>query len=339
MDSQPQVGRLEHPVLLHRESTCNISVIIVNWNTYELLEKCLESIYNQTINVTYEVIVVDNGSTDGSCEMVQVKFPQTILIRNEKNEGFAFACNKGMRQANGHYFLLLNSDTIIVNDAISQIVQYMDENQRAGAGGCGLLNPDGSLQPACGWFPTLYSILANFNPIGKLSNLIQKEYKYFPPPFLSYQEHLQEQDVDWIVGACIIVRREAVEQAGLMDETMFFYAEEWDWCYRIKKNGWHIIYTPNPKIIHIGGGSTVVSLANRVSAILNGQQYFYQKHLGFIKASIIKLMILVGALGKGTFWSVLYILYFYSPDRRKLFLNKIKWHIYVLRWVFSLQGD
>ncbi|MBI4557217.1 MAG: glycosyltransferase family 2 protein [Candidatus Hydrogenedentes bacterium] len=319
----------DYPKLDVRESACDVSVVIVNWNTCDLLRACLQSLFAQTRRATYEVVVVDNASADGSADMVARDFPEVVLVRNARNEGFARGCNQGMQAGRGRYFLLLNSDTTIVEDAVSDLVSFMDKFEGAGAGGCALLFPDGYLQPSCGWFPSLRAGFFRMLSVRALFQRVVDKRKHFSSPFLSYAQHWKERDVDWIVGACLIVRREAAEQVGLMDETIFLFAEEWDWCYRIKKAGWRIIYTPGPKVIHLGSASWTMSDGKRVRAILASQQYFYRKHFGRTRATMFKIGTCLGSLMKSLIWVSLYLVY---PSRRPFFRQRIIWNLHTLQW-------
>lgn len=309
--------------------TCDLSICIVSWNTRDLLRECLQSIFEQTKGIDFEVIIADNASSDGSCEMLEEHFPQVTLIRNPSNVGFGAGCNQGMREAGGRYFLLLNSDTVIVGNAISELVRFMDRHGNVGAGGCMLLYPDGHIQPSCGWFPNLTGALFNGLSPWSLVSKWRHGRKHFNAPLLSYSQHSKELDVDWIVGACIMVRREVVEQVGLMDERIFLFGEEWEWCLRIKSGGWRVVYTPGPKVVHVGAGSWTMSDRKRVCAILESQHYIFRKNYGILKARTFKVVTFVNALLKAMMWSVLTKV---SPSIRSSFPHDVNWHTHSLHW-------
>jgi GT2 family glycosyltransferase len=230
----------------------DVSILIVNWNTKQLLSDCLRSVHENAGDVEYEVIVVDNASTDGSQELVKSHFPQVILIENEDNRGFAAANNQGMAIAKGRYVLLLNSDTIVLEDSIANTVAFAEAHPQAGVVGCRVLNPDRTLQPTCFMYPSLLNML--------LSSMYL--YKLFPKSRLFGRERMtwwdrnDVREVDVVTGCFMLVRRKAIEQVGVIDEQFFMYGEETDWCFRFHKSGWKVMFAPVGEIIHFGGGSS-----------------------------------------------------------------------------------
>lgn len=231
----------------------DVSIIIVNYNTKKLTLECIKSINQSNISYQYEVILVDNNSTDGTVGAVAKEFPNVNLIANSENVGFSKANNQAIKLSKGRYILLLNSDTIVKSGTIDIISRFMDENMEAGATGCRVLLPDGSLDQACHrGFPT---------PAASFYYLAGLDKKYpNNPRFNGYHlSHLnlnEIHEVDCLVGAFMMVRREAIEQVGLLDETYFMYGEDIDWCYRIKQAGWQIYYNPMTEIIHYKGASS-----------------------------------------------------------------------------------
>lgn len=228
------------------------SIIIVNFNTRQLTLDCLQSVYASSTSYSYEVIVVDNASYDGSVEAIRKAYPQIRLIANNDNTGFAVANNQGMKIAKGRYILLLNSDTVVQLDTLQTMIGFMDRHPEMGASGCKVILPDGSLDKACKrGFPTPS---ASFYYAFGISRLFPDR-----PKFNQYQlEHLSPDDeypVDCLVGAFMLVRRETIDQVGGLDETFFMYGEDIDWCYRIKEAGWGIFYYPRTYIVHYKGGS------------------------------------------------------------------------------------
>ncbi len=230
-----------------------LSIIIVNWNTKDILQMCIESVYKTTQNISFDIIVVDNGSTDGSAAMVQKKFPRVKLIRNKRNLGFAAANNQGIKKAQGLFILLLNSDTIILDNAIRKTVEFMKRKSDAGAVGCKLLNPDYSLQHSCYNFYSFFKrvVVRKFIP------------KFFIP--LKYQRNLESlitswdysevKEVDYVRGAFIMVRNEVFREVGLLDESFFMYGEEADLCLRMERAGWRVYFYPEAQIVHLKGAS------------------------------------------------------------------------------------
>jgi GT2 family glycosyltransferase len=282
------------------------------------------------------VVVVDNGSVDGSPEMVAAEFPQAVLLRNGENLGFAKGCNQGMEVGRGRYFILLNSDTTLVGDALSELVRFMDEHPEAGAGGCALLYPDGYLQGACGRFPGLANTIRRQLDIEAARLRARDGRMYFSNPFLSYTEHGMMRDVDWVAGCCMIVRREVVAQVGAMDESIFLFAEEWDWCYRIKSHGWRVLYTPSPKVVHLGHASWTLSDGKRATALLAGQDYFLRKHRGVGWALVHRLCRLVASVAKCGVWMALYVL---RPGQRAFYGERLSWQVHTLLWCIGARSN
>lgn len=241
-----------------------ISIIIVNYNTRELLRACLHSLIQQTTDLAYEIIVVDNASTDGSREMLAREFSQVHVVPNNHNRGFASANNLGIRLASGRYVLLLNSDTIILESAIQQSLTYMAQHPHASILGCKLLNPDGTLQPSCRSFPNLWNLFCE----ASFLYLVFKRTRLFGGYYMSHFDHASARRVDYVMGAFLLTRRELFERVGLLDEDYFMYTEEADWCYRAAQQGYQTHFTPVAQIIHIMGGSSS-----------NRQRYFEQLHL------------------------------------------------------------
>jgi GT2 family glycosyltransferase len=230
-----------------------LSIVIVSYNTRELLARCLETVYAAD-PIALEVIVVDNASRDASVAMLREHFPEIVVIQNEVNRGFAAATNQGLARAGGRYVLLLNSDTEVSQGAWGQLIAFMDQHPAAGALGPRLLNSDGSLQRTAKRFPSPLSAL-----FGRKSVLTH----WFPHNRFSraYLLELDESraepfEADCLSGACLLVRREVLEQVGPLDEQFFMYWEDNDWCYRIKAAGWQIYALPTVRVVHHEGQSS-----------------------------------------------------------------------------------
>lgn len=256
-------------------STTDLSVIIVNYNTKDLLDQCLNSIY--TINHKYnlEIFVVDNASIDGSLELVKGKYPQVKLIANQENLGFAKANNLAILKSSGRYVLLLNSDTIILPGSFDLVIDFMDQNPQVGITGCKVERANGSLDLACRRsFPT--PRVAFYRMVG-LSKLFPK-HREFGRYNLLYLDENEAYQVDSVMGAYMLVRREALDQAGILDEDFFMYGEDLDWCYRIKEKGWQVYYYPAARIIHLKGESSKKQSYRMIYEFHRAMVLFHRKH-------------------------------------------------------------
>ncbi|MBI2861924.1 MAG: glycosyltransferase family 2 protein, partial [Chloroflexi bacterium] len=233
-----------------RHSSNHVSVIVVSFNTQERLRECLRSVLAQQDVPAPQVIVVDNASMDGSADMVRDEYPQVELIANQRNLGFAAGNNQALQHCHGHYILLLNPDTVLLEGSLAAMVSFLGDHPDAGVVGAKLLNPDGALQPSCFRFPTLAMLLLDFFPIH--SRLLNSRLNGRYPAEL-YDTIFT---IDHPLGACMMVRREAIDQVGPLDEGFFMYCEEVDWCFRMRKAGWRNYFLPTAQAIHFGGEST-----------------------------------------------------------------------------------
>lgn len=259
----------------------DISVVILNYNTRDLTRTCLTTLLASRLEkYVMEVIVCDNGSEDGSVEMIADEFPGVILIKNGKNLGFAAGNNPGIRKAKGRFVLLLNTDTEIPRDTLRVMIGFMDSNPDAGAATCKLLLPDGSMDPACHrGFPTPW---ASLTYLVKLEKLFPKT-RLFGEYHQGYKDLASIHEVDCIVGAFFMVRREVISEVGLLDEDYFMYGEDIDWAYRIRKAGWKIMYNPTVTILHKKkqSGRANILAKRRVTTEIYFHKYnwlFYKKN-------------------------------------------------------------
>lgn len=263
-----------------------LSIIIVNWNTKDYLKKCLESISHAQKDILFEVIVVDNHSSDSSGAMVAREFPDVHLISNNYNAGFARANNQALKQAQGKYFLLLNSDTQVKLDTIKKAVNFIELHPQAGIVGGKILNPDGSLQPSVRNFPTLASQLLILLKLHNFFPKFSPLKKYFTWDF----DYNKEQEVDQIMGAFFMIRRECLEKVGFFDERFWLWFEEVDYCQRAKKKEWKVVYTPSFEIIHAQGQSFAQLKALKEQYIFNKSLlYYFKKHARFLEYFILVL--------------------------------------------------
>ncbi len=271
-----------------------ISIVIVNYNTRQYLQSCLTSIYRTNPGVAFEIIVIDNNSSDTSVEMVKRNFPQVKLIINDRNSGFAVALNKGIKSAKGVYILILNPDTIVNEGAIDELVSFMNNHRDAGITGGRVLNPDRTLQLTCRSFPDLPLLF--FGRESPLTSLFPDNR--FSKKYLMRDSYNKITEVDAVAGAFMIIRRELFHRCGGFDESFFLYVEDTDFCYRAKQFGYRVYYNPNASIIHYLGRSRA---GKREGVILNhyrGMYKFFKKHynIGLGKKLLLFLFSITGTL-------------------------------------------
>lgn len=299
----------------------DLSIVIVNWNVRDFLRRCLDSVYAHPCPGRIEVWVVDNASTDGSTQMVRACFPQVKLIENQQNAGFARANNQAIRQAGGRYVLLLNPDTEVKPGALQELVQFMDGHPLAGAAGSLLLNPDHSLQISCYRAPTLGR---EFLRLFHLDGLI---------PTGCYHMECWDKDtpreVDILQGACLLLRRQALEQVGLLDESFFIYSEDVDLCYRLQKAGWRLYWVPGARVVHYGGQSTQQVPFEMFVHLYQGKLAYIRKHYGRFAAGIYKFILLGASLPR---LSLIPLSWLIEPSKRSRcdLLAKNYWRLIAL---------
>ena len=261
----------------------DLSIIIVNYKTYKLSKQSINSVINKKHGFSFEIIVIDNNSKDNSYNQLKSTFKNEIetglvkFIANDKNEGFAVANNIGIKIAKGEFILLLNSDTFVKNQAIGTTLNYIKENTDVGAIGCKVVLSNGTLDKACKRsFPEPKNSFYRLFGLAKLfpNNKKFNEYNL---------EHLDENgiyEVDSLMGAFMLVRKIAIDEVGLLDEDFFMYGEDIDWCYRIKKAGWKIIYHGKSEIIHYKGASSKKKKSKLIYEFYRAMYLFYNKHYG-----------------------------------------------------------
>ncbi len=266
-----------------------LSIVIICWNDWKVIENCLRSIYEGTHQLTYEVIVSDNGSSDGSVEKIRESFPLVRVIENGANLGFSKANNVGIRAAHGEYVLILNPDTIVHDGSLDRWIAYAERHPEAGAFGCKVQNPDGTYQESARPFPTVWrSLLAALylRPLGYLSRV------FLVDRYVGWYGNT-ERNVDWQSGCCVLFRGDLLQRLGGFDERFFYHYEEVDLCYRVWKTGFAIRFTPEASITHLGGQSVGRFPARfAIETCRNGYRYFY-KHFGAVGARRIRLVLLL----------------------------------------------
>ena len=268
------------------------SIVILNYNTKDITLNCIDSIVKNTKKLNYEIILVDNGSTDGSVgefKKLKTKIKNLIFIDNKKNLGFSKGNNIGIKKAKGEYVLLLNSDTIVKGNAISELSLWMDKHVYVGISSCKLLNEDGSVQGTGGYFPTLLRVLS-WMSIEDIPG-VEKLIKSFHPHFRFYSK---QQEVDWLTGAFLFVRKQVFEEVGALDEDYFMYTEDTDFCFRAKRAGWKIMYLPKWSIVHLGGKSS--NKEYPIVSEFKSVKLFYEKHYPEWQMPFLIVFLKMGAL-------------------------------------------
>ena len=270
----------------------DLCVVIVSYNTRDLLRACLRSLAasleRTARELDAEITVVDNASSDGTADMVRADFPSVRLIPLMENRGFAAANNLAVRLSDSRYVLLLNPDTEVLDDAPLALVRFMDAHPGVAVCGCRLLNPDRTFQHSCFRFPTLPMSFLDLFPLHYrlLESRLNGRY-----PRRWYNHSFP---IDHPLGACMMVRRQAIEQVGPLDEGFFMYCEEVDWCYRMKQAGWEIYYTPDAAVIHYGGASTGQIAGPMFVTLHRSRDRFFRKHYGPLYALAARCILILG---------------------------------------------
>jgi GT2 family glycosyltransferase len=303
------------------ESVVDMSVVLVCWNNKAYLDPCLKSLYEGGLKCSFDVVVVDNGSTDGSQQMLAEKYPQVKLIQNAGNVGLGKASNQGIEATNGRYVLLLNNDTIVNGPALDVLVEYLDAHPEAGAAAGKLLNPDGSFQSGYARFSTLLEEFLIVTHIGEL----------LWPGYPSHGDSNEIKETGWMSSACLLLRRAALEQVGLLDESYFIYGDEADLQYRLNQAGWKVVFLPNSSIIHFGGRS--MDRWKRRKMVYRGKMMFYKKNYGFFKTLLLRMLFFVMSLVKLLVWCVL----FFVPSRHEQAKKELRSNLDVMGLCLNLK--
>jgi GT2 family glycosyltransferase len=247
----------------------SVSTVVVTYNALPWVERSLESVRG------HETIVVDHGSTDGTLELVRERFPEAKLIEQE-NKGLGGGSNAGMRIAAGDYFLLLNSDAWATDGAVERLVGFAEDHPEAAIVGPRLRNPDGSLQRSVRGFPSLWRLATEYFFLRKLAPRSRALNAFYGDGF----EYEEPHEAEFLLGACLLVRREAADTVGLFDEDFFMFSEETDWCYRFRQAGWKVLFTPAAEFVHVGGATTRQNWGPMFREQVRGHLRFLDKHRG-----------------------------------------------------------
>jgi GT2 family glycosyltransferase len=306
-----------------------LSIIILCWNDLKVITDCLRSIYATTRSDAFEVIVSDNGSTDGSIEFIREKYPQVQLIENGRNLRFAKANNVGIRASHGEYILILNPDTVIHEGALDTMIAFADQHPEAGAFGCRVLNADGSYQVSARPFASLAGELTAgcyLRPLGYLGSWFSSD------TYVGWTGET-ERSVDWVTGCFILARAEVVHRIGGFDEQFFYYYEDMDLCRRIREAGYPIIYTPAATITHLKGQSTNQRLPP-VAFALDSQVTRYLYYYKYDGKRGVRLARLISLLSLSLRFVGYGLLQFMRPTEHRRNRLKLLWHL--LRWNYEV---
>ncbi|MEZ4555373.1 MAG: glycosyltransferase family 2 protein [Caldilineaceae bacterium] len=279
----------------------DLSIVLVCWNNKDYLAPCLDSLYAGALHSTFDVVVVDNGSTDGSQAMLSRDYPDVLIVQNDHNVGLGKASNQGIEATTGRHILLLNNDTIVNGPSLDAMVDYLDANPRTAAVGGKLLNPDGTVQSCYNNFSTLHE---EFLIAARLGELLWDGY-----PAQVDDEHVR--NVAWLGSACLMLRRAALDEVGLLDESYFIYGDEADLQYRLVQAGWDIVYLPHATTVHFGGRS--MNRWGRRKMVYRGKMLFYRKNYGPVRTTALRTMLGGLSMAKLALWSAASI----SPQHRE----------------------
>lgn len=301
----------------------DLSIIIVNWNAKKFLADCLRSVYENTKDIIFEIIVVDNASNDGSAEMVQKEFPHVILIENKENLGFNAANNRGIKISKGRHILILNPDTIVLGGALNQMMKFMDDNKDTGALGCKILNSDKTVHFYFRKVPTLKKEIIKL----LFPKLVSLKEKRVDP-----QDYETIHQVEILSGCCMMIRKDVFNKIGLLDERFFMYEDDVDLCYQIKKNNWKIYYIPSAEVVHYGKQST-----NQCKAAMTIESYrstykLFEKIYGNFSSYSFKCSAVLISSLKVMSYLLIYIL---SANKKEI-IQKIKGHFGIIKTSFRL---
>lgn len=268
-----------------------LSIIILNWNTYDLLLQCLETVLATKATIDCEIIVVDNASTDNSVSAVRERFPQVQIVENKENVGFARGNNIGVAACAGQYALILNTDAFLQPGALTELLRVAESDAQAGIVGAQLRNPNGTFQASYTSFPTLWREFLILSTLGRA--LLGHHYPSSGP-----DESDGPQKVDYVEGACLLVSVEKYRAIGGFDESYFMYSEEVDLCYRMHKKGWDVWYAPGARVVHQGGASSQGRKPEREGDLYRSRVQFFRTYYGALTAESLKLMIYTFTLPK-----------------------------------------
>jgi GT2 family glycosyltransferase len=305
-----------------------MAVAIVNWNTRDLLRACLQS---AAVEAPAEMVVVDNGSSDGSAEMVEREFPGVMLEVDRANPGYGAASNRALRRCRAEYVLLLNSDTILRPGALAALTDFLDRHPRVGIVGPRLLNPDGTLQRSCFPFPSAFVPVLKRQPFAAMAGLVPWLREAYPAEF----SHDEDRRTPWVVGAALGIRRSAFDAVGGFDESFVMYFEEVDLCYRLREAGWETHFSPRAEIVHLGGASTRQRRAEMLVRLSLSSIEFHRRHHRGASLALALAVVRASALGRLARDSARYLVSAPGAGRERLAEDRAVWREVLARSTFA----
>jgi GT2 family glycosyltransferase len=312
-------------------SRVSVSVIIVSWNAREYLRQCLASLSAEVCRYPMEIIVVDNASSDGSSDCVETEYPGVRLIRNAENLGFAKANNIGVSVSRGEYLCFVNSDVKVLPDCINRLVEYSKEHPEAGMVGPRIIGGDGQLQRSCRGFPSVWNMFCRALAL----DTIFKNCELFTGYVLSHWPQNSLRKVDILTGCFWLVRRQALAQVGLLDESFFIYGEDMDWCRRFWSKGWLVVFVPSAEAIHYGGASSSNAPVRFYIERQKADLQYWRKHHSGSKVACYFLISCLYMLLRGIGYSFGFLLH---PARQSWqFKARRSWAC--LNWMLSAGTD
>ncbi|MEW6510656.1 MAG: glycosyltransferase family 2 protein [Bacteroidota bacterium] len=300
----------------------DVSIVFTHWNVRDLLRNCLISLKEKTVGLTYEIIIVDDGSTDGSVEMIKREFPEVRLVENGTNIGVAKAYNRGAALVTGRYMQMLNTDMVLVNNAIKILMEFLETHPEAGACAGKLRNPDLSTQISYGSFPSLLQGFADAFGLRHLLPFVRWPLAGVCPD----DAQTEPLEVEYLSGADMLIRSEVIERIGFFDERYTSYCEETDFCYRIRhESPWKLYYVPQAEIIHFGGQSFSKVPEYRLRLMYSGYDKFFTKHHGEAYSFLTRFLYALRFVRR---WIVARVAYAFRPDEsHKWAVTEASWHI------------
>ena len=284
---------------VNKKHNIDLTLILISWNTSKELKSCLYSV-RDAINDAVQVIVVDNASGDDTVEMIHSEFPWVHLIANKTNYGFGKGCNIGLRESLGRYIFFLNPDSAIEKESLKSIVEFGDSHPEAGILGIKVMNPNGTLQYSCRHFPTVAAGLFRNSILGKFfpKNPYTRDY------LMVDWNHNQPQEVDWVSGCALVIRKETIEELGGFDERFFMYCEDVDLAYRAKQKNWKVMYFPGAVSIHSRSKSSDKSPNHMIFEFHKSMYRFFKKHYAPNSSIIIRLLVPLGLIARTGFFII-----------------------------------